>query len=134
MTPALLARLKADEGLRLFPYTDTVGKLTIGYGRNLSDKGISQIEAEYLLENDLEAAERDCQAFPWFAGLSEARQIVIVSMVFNLGLVGFQKFHHLIAAMQRMDYDTASEEMLRSKWADQVKGRAVRLAQMMQQG
>ena len=41
MTSAIIGifdQLKRDEGLRLTPYQDSVGKLTIGYGRNLDDK------------------------------------------------------------------------------------------------
>src|SRR4051812_27390106 len=37
---ALVNQLIIDEGLKLSPYTDTVGKLTIGVGRNLTDVGI----------------------------------------------------------------------------------------------
>jgi len=39
------------EGLRLKPYLDTSGKWTIGVGRNLSDSGISEEEAFYLLRS-----------------------------------------------------------------------------------
>ena len=41
--------IKKHEGLRLFPYKCSVGKLTIGYGRNIEDTGISKEEAETLL-------------------------------------------------------------------------------------
>ncbi len=134
MNPDLVARIKLDEGLRLQPYKDTVGQVTIGYGRNLSDKGISQLEADYLLENDLEDVLAICATYPWFAGLSPARQIVIASMVFNMGPYRFSLFKNMIAALQRMDYETAADEMLASRWVGQVKDRASRLAQMMREG
>ena len=41
----LAEQLKVHEGLRLKPYKDTVGKWTIGIGRNLEDKGITEQEA-----------------------------------------------------------------------------------------
>ena len=44
----LKEQLIRDEGTRLKPYTDTTGHLTIGFGRNLSQVGISLAEAEYL--------------------------------------------------------------------------------------
>ena len=50
---SMIGMLKRHEGLRLKPYQDTIGKLTIGYGRNLDDRGISKEEAEYLLRNDI---------------------------------------------------------------------------------
>jgi lysozyme len=50
----LIEQLRRDEGVRLHPYTDTVGKLTIGVGRNLADMGISDAEATVLLQNDID--------------------------------------------------------------------------------
>ena len=61
MEPSIMNQAKAQlvrhEGLRLKPYRCTAGKLTIGVGRNLEDKGISQQEAYELLENDI----RECE-------------------------------------------------------------------------
>ena len=51
MLQDLIEDLKRDEGFRSHPYRDTVGKLTIGYGRNLDDVGISEREAEQLLHH-----------------------------------------------------------------------------------
>ena len=45
--------IKICEGTQLEPYLDTVGKLTIGIGRNLSDCGIRLDEAELMFQNDL---------------------------------------------------------------------------------
>ena len=47
----------SGEGLRLKPYVDTAGKLSIGVGRNLDDKGISKTEADFLLADDLNDVE-----------------------------------------------------------------------------
>ena len=49
-----IKQLKRHEGISNKVYTCSMNKLTIGYGRNLEDKGISQLEAELLLKNDLE--------------------------------------------------------------------------------
>ncbi len=49
--------IKGNEGMRLKPYRCSAGKLTIGYGRNLDDRGISAHEANDLFENDLIDAE-----------------------------------------------------------------------------
>jgi len=48
----LIRQLREHEGLRLPPYHCPAGKLTIGIGRNLGDKGITEKEAVMLLEND----------------------------------------------------------------------------------
>lgn len=132
---ALLAMLEQDEGLRLKPYRDTVGKLTIGCGRNLDDVGITTEEARYLLENDVGRAEADLDRnIPWWRELSEKRRHVLVSLVFNMGwpkLSGFVKF---LAALKRNDWPGAAMEMRDSRWYSQVKGRGERLAKAMEEG
>ena len=135
----LRAMLVADEGLRLKPYRDTVGKLTIGVGRNLDDVGLSKIEAMYLLENDINRAIRDLVAvFDWFPLLDPVRQCVMVNMAFNMGIGsekrGLRSFHNTLAAVARGDYAAAAAGMRRSKWAKQVGNRAERLARMMESG
>lgn len=128
----LKALLLSHEGMRLKPYRDTVGKLTIGVGRNLEDTGITQEEANYLLENDIRQAKRTAEwAFPWFRDLSLTRQAVVISMIFNLGIKGFRSFRRLIDALEHGDYARAALEMRSSKWARQVGDRAVELARMM---
>ena len=123
-----------DEGLRLKPYTDTVGKLTIGVGRNLTDVGITEEEARYLLRNDIGRAETDARSFEWYAGLDAARQYVVMNMIFNMGLTRFRGFANTIKAIASGDYYDAARRMLQSKWAEQVGERAVRLAQTMRTG
>lgn len=123
------------EGLKLKPYKDTVGKLTIGVGRCLDTTGISPIEANMLLDNDIERVCEECQkAFPWFEALCDTRKTVVASMVFNLGLEGLQAFTKMLKAIEAKDYDAASNQMLSSKWAGQVGSRAVELAEMMRDG
>lgn len=120
------------EGVRLKPYTDTVGKLTIGVGRNLDDKGITHAEAMALLEKDIADATNDClHAFPWFADLTQERQWVIISMVFNMGLAGVRKFTRMLAAIELGDYSVAAKEMGESRWAKQVGNRASELQALM---
>ncbi|BBE08565.1 lysozyme [Mycoavidus cysteinexigens] len=131
---ALLAELKRDEGERFKPYFDTVGKITIGVGRNLTDGGISQSECEILLNNDIEntLAWLD-RSLPWWRTLDAVRQRVLIHMAFNLG-GNLLTFRNTLSAMQRNDYAAAANEMLASKWATQVGQRALRLANMMRTG
>lgn len=130
----LRAQLMLHEGLRRFPYTDTVGKLTIGVGRNISDVGISEAEAMVLLDNDIDQCIRDLSTFTWFPELNAVRQRVMVDMRFNLGPNRFRTFKNTLAAVARGDYQAAANGMLRSLWARQVGGRAIRLATMMRTG
>lgn len=139
MTPedrsALRASVMRHEGLRLAPYHDTVGKITIGYGRNLADVGISRAEAVTLLDHDLEAAEIDVRkALPWFDELDGVRQAVVIEMRFNLGLTRLLGFHNTLRAIQDGKFDKAADGMLHSKWAQQVGERAKTLARQMRTG
>lgn len=132
----LRAQLARHEGFRQFPYRDTVGKLTIGCGRNLDDVGITREEAEYLLNADIEKAERGLRSRygAWFDALDPVRQAVLVNMAFNMGLVTLGQFRNTLQAIADGDYEDAARGMLASKWAAQVKGRAVELAEMMKTG
>jgi lysozyme len=131
----LAEQLLRDEGIRLKPYKDSVGKLTIGIGRNLDDVGISKEEAEHLLANDVRSASASLlQAFPWMAGLDEVRFCALVNMAFNLGIGGLAEFRKFLAALQAGDYETAKQEMLHSHWAEQVGPRAARLAIQIESG
>lgn len=143
MTTDARARLRSqliyDEGLRRKPYVDTVGKLTIGVGRNLDDVGISQAEAMFMLEGDIDRCVRDCvAAFVWFPLLDPVRQTVIVAMCFNMGIGntkrGLRSFVNTLAAIGRGDYVAAADGMRRSQWARQVGKRAERLALLMETG
>lgn len=127
--------LKKHEGLRLTPYTDTTGHLTIGYGRNLADVGISQEEAGLMLHNDIQRTASDLErACPWITSLDVVRAMVLVNMAFNLGVPGLMAFKQTLAEVQAGRWESAARAMLSSKWADQVGQRAKDLAQMMQTG
>lgn len=129
------AQLKVDEGMRLKPYRDTVGKWTVGVGRNLDDVGLSVAEVDVLLDNDIAVAEATAKTlFPSFDSLSDARKAVLVNLAFNVGQARLSGFVKLRKAVERGDYEAASREMLDSQWARQVGQRAVRLAAQMRQG
>lgn len=131
----LAEQLKKHEGLRLKPYTDTVGKLTLGIGRNLEDKGITEQEALFMLNNDVDYFyEQLNKSIPWFKGLDDARQNVLVNMAFNLGVTGLLTFKNMLEECKNEQYNFASIEMLDSKWAKQVGNRSLELSQQMLTG
>lgn len=135
MITNLKDQLVRDEELRLKPYTDSVGKLTIGIGRNLTDKGISFQEAQGLLANDIADATADLEAkLPWTATLDDVRKGALLNMAFNLGIGGLLEFHDFLARMQRGDFSGAAGAMLDSLWARQVGARATRLSMQIQTG
>lgn len=131
----LRSMLKRHEGLRLKVYRCPAGFLTIGYGRNLESKGISEAEADEMLANDI-GWFRDSvmHELAWTLFLDPVRFDVLVDMAFNLGVEGLAKFKKFLAALEAGDYLTASAEMLDSAWSAQVGDRARELAAMIQTG
>lgn len=128
--------LEAHEGRRNHVYEDSSeGKhWTIGIGHRLS-LGLPDVVVDLLLLTDMQKTLSDCRrAVPGFDNLNQARQLVIASMRFNLGTSGLMGFKKMLAAIESQDFDTAADEMLDSKWSQQVKGRAVELAEIMRSG
>lgn len=139
MSPEGKQKLKTllvnHESYRQFAYTDISGHITVGIGRNLSDRGISTTEAFYLLDDDILYFTSKLNHFlPCFTNLSEPRQIALVDMCFNVGVQGLLNFTKMISALERGDYDNAANEMLDSKWSEQVGERATCLANIIRTG
>lgn len=140
----LIDQLKRHEGLRLTAYRCPAGKLTIGYGHNLDalpvpgigeGSTITEDQAERLLYADiLLAGEGVLLRFLWAARLDSCRLSVLVNMAFNMGLGSLATFRNTLAAVAASDWDKAADGMLRSRWARQVGGRAVELADQMRTG
>ena len=132
---ALEDQLIDHEGLELKPYRCTAEKLTIGVGRNIEDRGITEDEARYLLKNDIKIVEDELlEKKAVVAGLDAVRQRVLVDMGFNLGIPTLLKFQNMWAAIEEEDFETAAEEAMDSRWAKQVGRRAERLCQAMATG
>jgi len=141
------ALIKRHEGLRLKPYRDTGGVWTVGYGHNLEATGepipdqISEREAEDLLERDLAKATLNCEFFiRGYDALDPVRKAVLVDMCFNMGLgsaesgKGLLSFRNTLALLAEGQYERAAENMLVSRWAEQVGDRAVEDARMISTG
>lgn len=121
--------LKRHEGLVLEPYRDSVGKLTIGYGRNLDDVGISQQEAETMLMHDMTRTLNEMnRALPqWISWPYQVRR-ALVNMCFQMGVRGVLKFKRMLAALEAGAWKRAAEEALNSEWALQTPQRAREVA------
>jgi len=151
-----IEELIKHEGLKLQVYKDTLGIDTIGIGRNLEDRGISQEElddldipnmdviyeygiteadAVYLAQNDVQIVEEELlRAHPCVDRLDSVRQLILMDMAFNMGVPRLCKFQKMWNAIHEEKYDVAAKEMLDSRWANQVKSRAIKLANAMHNG
>ena len=119
--------LLKHEGLKLTPYRCTAGKLTIGVGRNIEEKGITEEEALFLLRNDIDECKRDLTTLIFhgqFYDFPESIQNVLINMRFQLGRAGFRKFKKMIFAFQNLNYEEAIVQMKDSNWYNQTTGRA----------
>lgn len=131
----LIDQLRIHEGVEKTVYNDSEGIPTIGVGRNLRDRGLSDDEIDYLLSNDIDIVVNELdKVMPWWRDLDEVRQRVLCDLVFNLGMPRFSGFKKSISYMKQQMWDQAANELLDSKWARQVGRRAQTLSEMMRTG
>ena len=138
----LMKELIMDEGFKYEIYNDHLGYPTLGVGHLITAKDeehgqkvgtpVSEQRIRECLDQDIATVceELDTNE-PWWRGLSDNRQRVIVNMCFNLGYPNFSRFKRFLAAVQTSQWETAAEEMMDSKWATQVGDRAKRLRDRM---
>jgi len=134
----LTEMLRRHEGVETHAYKCTSGKITVGVGRNIDPDGglgLSDDEIDVLLENDIDRSIKELgAAFNWFSDLNEARRDAMIDLVFNMGLTRLNGFKKALAAMAEANYDTAAAEFMDSKWASQVKDRAIEICAMIKTG
>lgn len=127
----LLKQIKEHEGLRLKPYKCPAGRLTIGYGHNIEDNGLSKTACEFILFEDIEEAERNLYAVfgrDEYEKLSNSQKIALIDMMFNLGLSRFLTFKKFIQAIKKHDWESASAEVINSRAYEQNKKRYKKIA------
>ena len=136
----LIDIIKIGEGFSATAYRCPTGRLTIGYGRCVDPDepgtGITEEEAEMLLENDLvrfEAMTRDVLRDTWHV-LDQVRREALIEMCFNMGPGNLAKFKMMIASLAEEDFEGAAQEALSSRWAAQVGKRADRIAERIRSG
>ena len=132
----LISSLIEHEGIRNLVYEDSVGILTIGIGHNVEEVPLSNRAIEVICQDDIATAEGELDKNwnHWKANLNDARQNVLVEMVFNLGYPRFSKFVKFIEAVKAQNWPEAEVQMLDSRWAEQVGRRAINLANQMKSG
>ena len=127
--------IMSHEGFREKMYLDSTGHHTIGFGHCLDYLPISAKAAEIILNDDLQWFVDNLPLhLPWFSALDEARQVVMLDMAFNLGMIGLMKFKDMLDYMADKKWDAAADAMLDSRWARQVGERAHDDARIMRTG
>ena len=130
----LLDQIKEHEGLKLFPYKCPAGRLTIGYGHNLQDNGLSKSACEYILYDDIDEAKRNLRTIfgnEFFESLKDSKKIALIDMMFNLGMIKFLTFKRFIFAVETQNWENASYEIIHSKAYEQNKKRYKKLSEQI---
>lgn len=148
----LYEQIALHEGVEPSVYKDTKGKRTIGIGFNLdepsnrkkaeavglnvqdmlSGRTLSDKEIKMLYNESIKQAANDANAFLPRAGRQPpVVQKVLIDMAFNLGLTKLNKFEKMREALLEGDYNKAADEMIDSKWYNQVGNRSKTLVDMM---
>jgi len=151
----LVKMVALHEGIVLNVYQDHLGINTVGIGRNLDDRGITdgellfmnktiddvydngltEEEAYYLCMNDIAIVEKELlDSKPIVNQLNDVRQMVLVDMAFNMGVPRLKLFKNMWMAIEKVNYPLACEEMIDSRWASQVGNRAMKLSLAMKNG
>lgn len=127
--------LQQDEGREKKPYVCSAGKQTIGIGWNLTDNGLPDDIVDMLYVRSINSATASASRVfgkETLASCGSVRRIALICMAFNIGESRLRKFVKMMAAIQARDWPRAAKEARSSLWANQVKGRADRIAEMIE--
>jgi lysozyme len=130
----LVRMIERDEGLELHLYKCTAGKLTIGYGHNIEDLGISRQVAELMLQEDCKSAESNCRAIfgtELWEKWSENRRLGWINFCYNLGRSRMLGFKNTLKAAIAQNWNEVESGLRHSMWFSQVKSRAERVIAMI---
>jgi len=134
--------LKIDEGIIYRVYLDHLGYPTFGIGHLITesdpehgmdvDTPVSPDRVDAAFEADVESVIKDCKRlYDQWEELPEQVQLIIANMMFNMGYTRLSKFKGMKAGVDNRDWKRAAEEMVDSRWYEQVTTRAERLVTKM---
>ena len=138
----LRIELAEDEGCKYTVYLDHLGLPTVGIGHLITKDDpeygcsvgteVSEERVQALFRRDVAITIEDCQRlYPDFDDLPEEVQLIVANMMFNLGYPRLSKFVGMKSAVDNRLWNVAADEMVDSKWFDQVPNRAKRLVARM---
>ena len=138
----LREELTEDEGCKYEIYLDHLGYPTFGIGHLVRDDdpehgeevgtSISEDRVIEAFESDIETVLSDCnKLYSDFEDLPEEAQLIIANMMFNLGYPRLSAFKGMKRGVDSRDWDAAADEMVDSRWYNQVTNRANRLVERM---
>lgn len=138
----LREELKIDEGVVYEIYLDHLGLPTFGIGHLVRESDpeygeevgtpVSEERVVEAFDADIEIVLEDCRKlYDDFDELPEEAQLIVANMCFNLGYPRLSKFRGMKAGVDDRDWNRAADEMVDSRWYNQVTNRADRLVERM---
>jgi lysozyme len=126
--------LRKEEGFEEYPYEDSDGGLTIGYGCNLKQEPLDETEGNWLLLYRVEKRVDGLidEMGEEFTGMPDKVKSVLIAMAYQMGVAGLMGFKNTLRYMSARDWKLAADEMLDSKWARKdTPARARRMAEVI---
>ena len=141
-TYKLREELERDEGIKYEVYLDHLGYPTFGIGHLITNDDpecgasvgteVSEDRVQEAFETDVETVVSDCERlYVQFEHLPEEVQLIIANMMFNMGYTRLSKFKGMKRGVDSRNWEAAADEMVDSKWYEQVTRRADRLVVRM---
>tara|TARA_R100001460_G_scaffold34551_1_gene67065 strand:+ start:520 stop:969 length:450 start_codon:yes stop_codon:yes gene_type:complete len=138
----LREELAEDEGCKFEIYLDHLGLPTYGIGHLVVEGDpehgqpvgtpVDEERVRQVFSLDIASTLDECQVlYPDFDELPEEAQLIIANMMFNMGRPRLSKFVGMKREVDARRFDAAAEEMVDSRWHDQVPNRAKRLVKRM---
>jgi lysozyme len=129
------AQLQSDEGFSQHLYTDVKGKVSIGYGFNLTDEGLSLDESRAVLALRLQRYTIEMQyKYPWIFQFTPPRIRALINMYYNLGSFRFSEFVLMLGYLFANNFKGAYKEILDSEAAKENPERYKRIADTILSG
>ena len=138
----LREELAEDEGCKFEIYLDHLGLPTYGIGHLVVEGDpeygqpvgtpVDEERVRQVFNLDIASTLDECQVlYPDFDDLPEECQLIIANMMFNMGRPRLSAFKGMKAGVDARDWNRAADEMVDSRWHDQVPNRAKRLVKRM---
>ncbi len=138
----LREELAEDEGCKFEIYLDHLGLPTYGIGHLVVEGDpehgqpvgtpVDEERVRQVFSLDIASTLDECQVlYPDFDELPEEAQLIIANMMFNMGRPRLSKFVGMKREVDARRFDAAADEMVDSRWHDQVPNRAKRLVKRM---
>lgn len=146
-TEILALVLKKEEGWRSKPYLCSLGYPTIGYGFKIGPQGANLRDYQFsitpavgevwlgeIVNNMVSEIKSYTQIQRALDSVTPERAAIILSMCYQMGVLGVSKFVNTLDMVIKGDYEGAASGMLNSRWAKQTADRAARHAEQMRTG